>query len=124
MGFILNNGVNTIVMVNGLILTHFFFPPLTFVRSLIGDDKKSLLTNEKFLSVASEDTLLHLTLLAERLLFDHAAKMKANPKGSRQFHHVLVNNAVSALGWNLRKQALNSIKKIMAGLGQSSHDSN
>ena len=77
------------------------------------------MTNEKFLSVASEDTLHHLTLLAERLLFDHAAKMKANPKGTRQFHHVLVNNAVSSLGWNLRKQALNSVKKIMVGLGEN-----
>ena len=77
------------------------------------------MTNEKFLSVASEDTLHHLTLLAERLLFDHAAKMKANPKGTRQFHHVLVNNAVSSLGWNLRKQALNSVKKIMVGLGKN-----
>ena len=89
-------------------------------RSLIGDEKKLLVTNEKFLSVASEDTLHHLTLLAERLLFDHAVKMKANPKGSRQYHHVIVNNAISALGWNLRKQALNSVKKIMAGLGRKS----
>ena len=78
-----------------------------------------LVTNEKFLSVASEDTLLHLTLLAERLLFDHSAKMKANPKGGRQYQHVLVNNAVSPLSWNLRKQALNSVKKIMLGLGKS-----
>ncbi|KAM6945032.1 stalled ribosome sensor GCN1 [Lycodopsis pacificus] len=85
--------------------------------NLILDEKKPLLTTEKFLSQASEETLLTVLLLCERLFLDHAHRL--NTSKSQMYHHATVAVVLSR-SWRVRKRAQQTIRKLLSSLGGSS----
>ncbi|XP_060926868.1 stalled ribosome sensor GCN1 [Limanda limanda] len=85
--------------------------------NVILDEKKPLFTTEKFLSQASDETLLTVLLLCERLFFDHAQKL--NSSNSKMYHHTTVAILLS-LSWRVRKRAQQTVKKLLSSLGGSS----
>ncbi|KAK9522292.1 hypothetical protein VZT92_018767 [Zoarces viviparus] len=82
--------------------------------NLILDEKKPLLTTEKFLSQASEETLLTVLLLCERLFLDHAHRL--NTSKSQMYHHATVAVVLSR-SWRVRKRAQQTIRKLLSSLG-------
>uniref|UniRef100_A0AAQ6AI46 TOG domain-containing protein n=1 Tax=Amphiprion ocellaris TaxID=80972 RepID=A0AAQ6AI46_AMPOC len=76
--------------------------------SLILDEKKPLFTTEKFLSQGSDETLLTVLQLCERLFLDHAI-----------YHHATVAVLLSR-SWRVRKRAQQMIRKLLSSLGGSS----
>ncbi|KAM6931319.1 stalled ribosome sensor GCN1 [Xenentodon cancila] len=90
---------------------------LTNFWNLILDEKKPLFTTEKFLSQSSEDTLLTVLLLCERLFLDHAHRL--NTSKSQMYHHATVAVLLSR-SWGVRKRAQQTIKKLLSSLGGSS----
>ncbi|XP_076586806.1 stalled ribosome sensor GCN1 [Chaetodon auriga] len=85
--------------------------------NLILDEKKPLFTTEKFLSQASEETLLTVLLLCERLFLDHAHRL--NTSKSQMYHHATVAVLLSR-SWRVRKRAQQTIRKLLSSLGGSS----
>nr|XP_043881729.1 eIF-2-alpha kinase activator GCN1 [Solea senegalensis] len=85
--------------------------------NVILDEKKPLFTTEKFLSQASEETLLTMLLLCERLFLDHAHRLNASK--SQMYHHATVAILLSR-SWRLRKKAQQTIRKLLSSLGGSS----
>uniref|UniRef100_A0A7N6ASL0 TOG domain-containing protein n=1 Tax=Anabas testudineus TaxID=64144 RepID=A0A7N6ASL0_ANATE len=81
------------------------------------DEKKPLFTTEKFLSQATEETLLTVLLLCERLFLDHAHRL--NNSKSQMYHHAIVAVLLSR-SWRVRKRAQQTIKKLLSSLGGSS----
>ncbi|CAH2295310.1 eIF-2-alpha kinase activator GCN1 [Pelobates cultripes] len=81
---------------------------------ILGDEKKQIFTSEKCISSASEDSLCILLQLIERLLLDHAhwiPDSKAFPY-YRALVSILLNRS-----WKVRKQAQQTVKKLLASLG-------
>ncbi|XP_043967606.1 eIF-2-alpha kinase activator GCN1 [Gambusia affinis] len=85
--------------------------------SLILDEKKPLFTTEKFLSQSSEETLLTVLQLCERLFLDHAHRL--NTSKSQMFHHAIVAVLLSR-SWRVRKRAQQTVRKLLSSLGGSS----
>ncbi|XP_069380401.1 stalled ribosome sensor GCN1 [Paralichthys olivaceus] len=85
--------------------------------NVILDEKKPLFTAEKFLSQASEETLLTVLLLCERLFLDHAHRL--NSSKSKMYHHATVAILLS-LSWRVRKRAQQTVRKLLSSLGGSS----
>ncbi|XP_035021502.1 eIF-2-alpha kinase activator GCN1 [Hippoglossus stenolepis] len=85
--------------------------------NVILDEKKPLFTTEKFLSQASEETLLTVLLLCERLFLDHAHRL--NSSKSTMYHHTTVAILLS-LSWRVRKRAQQTVRKLLSSLGGSS----
>ncbi|XP_018524768.1 eIF-2-alpha kinase activator GCN1 [Lates calcarifer] len=85
--------------------------------NVILDEKKPLFTTEKFLSQASEETLLTVLLLCERLFLDHAHRL--NTSKSQMYHHATVAVLLSR-SWRVRKRAQQTIRKLLSSLGGSS----
>ncbi|KAM7392001.1 hypothetical protein PAMP_022644 [Pampus punctatissimus] len=85
--------------------------------NLVLDEKKPLFTTEKFLSQASEETLLTVLLLCERLFLDHAHRL--NTSKSQMYHHAIVAVLLSR-SWRVRKRAQQAVKKLLSSLGGSS----
>ncbi|PWA18464.1 hypothetical protein CCH79_00009914 [Gambusia affinis] len=85
--------------------------------SLILDEKKPLFTTEKFLSQSSEETLLTVLQLCERLFLDHAHRL--NTSKSQMFHHATVAVLLSR-SWRVRKRAQQTVRKLLSSLGGSS----
>ncbi|XP_067680434.1 stalled ribosome sensor GCN1-like [Haliotis asinina] len=80
------------------------------------DNKKQLLVNEKFLSVATDETLQNLVTLAERLILDFPQKMTetiASP------YYRLVVFCLTRKSWTVRKHAINSTNRLLSLLGGS-----
>uniref|UniRef100_A0A7N8Y6V6 GCN1 activator of EIF2AK4 n=1 Tax=Mastacembelus armatus TaxID=205130 RepID=A0A7N8Y6V6_9TELE len=69
--------------------------------NLVLDEKKPLFTTEKFISQASEETLLTVLLLCERM-----------------YHHAIVAVLLSR-SWRVRKRAQQTIRKLLSSLGGS-----
>uniref|UniRef100_A0A1A8L3W7 GCN1 general control of amino-acid synthesis 1-like 1 n=2 Tax=Nothobranchius pienaari TaxID=704102 RepID=A0A1A8L3W7_9TELE len=84
--------------------------------SLILDEKKPLFTTEKFLSQASEETLLTVLLLCERLFLDHAHRL--NTSKAQMYHHAIVAVLLSR-SWRVRKRAQLRVRKLLSSLGGS-----
>uniref|UniRef100_A0A3Q3F6D5 GCN1 activator of EIF2AK4 n=1 Tax=Kryptolebias marmoratus TaxID=37003 RepID=A0A3Q3F6D5_KRYMA len=85
--------------------------------NLILDEKKPLFTTEKFLSQASEETLLTVLLLCERLFLDHAHRL--NTSKSQMYHYATVAVVLSR-SWRVRKRAQQTVRKLLSSLGGSS----
>uniref|UniRef100_A0A8C2X4T7 GCN1 activator of EIF2AK4 n=1 Tax=Cyclopterus lumpus TaxID=8103 RepID=A0A8C2X4T7_CYCLU len=85
--------------------------------NLILDEKKPLLTTEKFLSQANEETLLTVLLLCERLFLDHSHRL--NTSKSQMYHYATVAVVLSRT-WRVRKRAQQTIRKLLSSLGGSS----
>ncbi|XP_020492033.2 stalled ribosome sensor GCN1 [Labrus bergylta] len=85
--------------------------------SLILDEKKPLFTTEKFLSQASEETLLTVLLLCERIVLDHAHRL--NTSKTQMYHHAIVEVLLSR-SWRVRKRAQQTVRKLLSSLGGSS----
>uniref|UniRef100_A0A672G9N7 GCN1 activator of EIF2AK4 n=1 Tax=Salarias fasciatus TaxID=181472 RepID=A0A672G9N7_SALFA len=85
--------------------------------TLVLDEKKPLFTTEKFLSQGSEETLLTVLLLCERLFLDHAHRLSTSK--SQMYHHATVAVLLSR-SWRVRKRAQQSIRKLLSSLGGSS----
>ncbi|CAB1445303.1 unnamed protein product [Pleuronectes platessa] len=85
--------------------------------NVILDEKKPLFTTEKFLSQASDETLLTVLLLCERLFLDHAQRL--NSSNSKMYHHTTVAILLS-LSWRVRKRAQQTVRKLLSSLGGSS----
>uniref|UniRef100_A0A3Q1GAD8 GCN1 activator of EIF2AK4 n=1 Tax=Acanthochromis polyacanthus TaxID=80966 RepID=A0A3Q1GAD8_9TELE len=85
--------------------------------SLILDEKKPLFTTEKFLSQGSEETLLTVLQLCERLFLDHAHRLTTSK--SQMYHHATVAVLLSR-SWRVRKRAQQMIRKLLSSLGGSS----
>ncbi|XP_030828154.1 eIF-2-alpha kinase activator GCN1-like isoform X1 [Strongylocentrotus purpuratus] len=84
---------------------------VSFLWPVILDEKKQLLTSDKFLSVASEDALLTLVEMTERLLTDHVPLIK--PGVERSYHRALVSCLIHSK-WRVRKAAKQMIKKLLS----------
>uniref|UniRef100_A0A7N8WUD6 GCN1 activator of EIF2AK4 n=1 Tax=Mastacembelus armatus TaxID=205130 RepID=A0A7N8WUD6_9TELE len=84
--------------------------------NLVLDEKKPLFTTEKFISQASEETLLTVLLLCERLFLDHAHRL--NTSKSQMYHHAIVAVLLSR-SWRVRKRAQQTIRKLLSSLGGS-----
>ncbi|XP_014822655.1 PREDICTED: translational activator GCN1 isoform X1 [Poecilia mexicana] len=82
--------------------------------SLVLDEKKPLFTTEKFLSQSSEDTLLTVLQLCERLFLDHAHRLNASK--SQMYHHATVAVLLSR-SWRVRKRAQQTVRKLLSSLG-------
>ncbi|XP_040898957.1 eIF-2-alpha kinase activator GCN1 [Toxotes jaculatrix] len=85
--------------------------------NVVLDEKKPLFTTEKFLSQASEETLITVLQLCERLFLDHAHRL--NTSKSQMYHHATVAVLLSR-SWRVRKRAQQTIKKLLSSLGGSS----
>ncbi|XP_028269572.1 eIF-2-alpha kinase activator GCN1 [Parambassis ranga] len=85
--------------------------------NLILNEKKPLFTTEKFLSQSSEETLLTVLLLCERLFLDHAHRL--NTSKSQMYHQAVVAVLLSR-SWSVRKKAQQTIRKLLSSLGGSS----
>uniref|UniRef100_A0A8D3CE50 GCN1 activator of EIF2AK4 n=1 Tax=Scophthalmus maximus TaxID=52904 RepID=A0A8D3CE50_SCOMX len=85
--------------------------------NVILDEKKTLFTTEKFLSQASEETLLTELLLCERLFLDHAHRL--NSSKSQMYHHTTVVIMLSR-SWRVRKRAQQVVRKLLSSLGGTS----
>ncbi|XP_023197971.1 eIF-2-alpha kinase activator GCN1 isoform X2 [Xiphophorus maculatus] len=85
--------------------------------SLVLDEKKPLFTTEKFLSQSSEETLLTVLQLCERLFLDHAHRL--NTSKSQMYHHATVAVLLSR-SWRVRKRAQQTVRKLLSSLGGSS----
>ncbi|TNN77641.1 eIF-2-alpha kinase activator GCN1 [Liparis tanakae] len=85
--------------------------------SLILDEKKPLLTTEKFLSQANDETLLTMLLLCERLFLDHSHRLNASK--SQMYHYATVAVLLSR-SYRVRKRAQQTIRKLLSSLGGSS----
>ncbi|XP_072244658.1 stalled ribosome sensor GCN1 [Leuresthes tenuis] len=85
--------------------------------NLILDEKKPLFTTEKFLSQASEEALLTVLLLCERLFLDHAHRLTTSK--SQMYHHAMVAILLSR-SWRVRKRAQQTVRKLLSPLGGSS----
>uniref|UniRef100_A0AAQ5XFT2 TOG domain-containing protein n=1 Tax=Amphiprion ocellaris TaxID=80972 RepID=A0AAQ5XFT2_AMPOC len=85
--------------------------------SLILDEKKPLFTTEKFLSQGSDETLLTVLQLCERLFLDHAHRLTTSK--SQIYHHATVAVLLSR-SWRVRKRAQQMIRKLLSSLGGSS----
>ncbi|XP_069022317.1 stalled ribosome sensor GCN1 [Embiotoca jacksoni] len=85
--------------------------------NLVLDEKKPLFTTEKFLSQGSEETLLTVLLLCERLFLDHAHRL--NTSKSQMYHHAAVAVVLSR-SWRVRKKAQQTVRKLLSSLGGSS----
>uniref|UniRef100_A0A665VTG2 GCN1 activator of EIF2AK4 n=1 Tax=Echeneis naucrates TaxID=173247 RepID=A0A665VTG2_ECHNA len=84
--------------------------------NVVLDEKKQLFTTEKFLSQASEETLLTELLLCERLFLDHSHRL--NTSKSQMYHQATVAVLLSR-SWHVRKRAQQTIKKLLSSLGGS-----
>ncbi|KAL4660360.1 eIF-2-alpha kinase activator GCN1 [Arapaima gigas] len=84
--------------------------------NLILDEKKPLFTTEKFLSQASEESLLTVLQLCERLFLDHAHRL-SNSK-SQMYHHAIIT-VLLARSWRVRKRAQQTVRKLLSSLGGS-----
>ncbi|XP_012704734.2 eIF-2-alpha kinase activator GCN1 isoform X1 [Fundulus heteroclitus] len=84
--------------------------------NLILDEKKPLFTTEKFLSQGSEETLLAVLQLCERLFLDHAHRLNASK--SQMYHYATVAVLLSQ-SWRVRKRAQQSVRKLLSSLGGS-----
>uniref|UniRef100_A0AAQ4QL94 GCN1 activator of EIF2AK4 n=1 Tax=Gasterosteus aculeatus aculeatus TaxID=481459 RepID=A0AAQ4QL94_GASAC len=82
--------------------------------NLILDEKKPLLTTEKFLSQANDETLLTVLLLCERLFLDHSHRLNASKS---QMYHQATVAAVLSRSWRVRKRAHQTIRKLLSSLG-------
>ncbi|XP_068166575.1 stalled ribosome sensor GCN1 [Antennarius striatus] len=85
--------------------------------NLILDEKKPLFTTERFLSQASEETLLTTVQLCERLFLDHAHRLNASK--SQMYYHATVA-ALLSRSWHVRKKAQQTSRKLLSSLGGSS----
>ncbi|XP_024130877.1 eIF-2-alpha kinase activator GCN1 [Oryzias melastigma] len=85
--------------------------------NLVLDEKKPLFTTEKFLSQTSEETLLTVLQLCERLFLDHAHRL--NTSNSQMFHHAVVVILLSR-SWRVRRRSQQTVKKLLSSLGGSS----
>ncbi|XP_015253816.1 PREDICTED: translational activator GCN1 [Cyprinodon variegatus] len=85
--------------------------------NLILDEKKPLFTTEKFLSQGSEETLLTVLQLCERLFLDHAHRL--NTSRSQMYHQAAVAVLLSR-SWRVRKKARQTVRKLLSSLGGSS----
>nr|XP_055023389.1 eIF-2-alpha kinase activator GCN1 [Misgurnus anguillicaudatus] len=85
--------------------------------NLILDEKKPLLTTEKFLSQASEEALCTILLLCERLFLDQPQRL--NNSKAQMYHQATVTALLSRL-WRVRKRAQQTVKKLLSSLGGSS----
>ncbi|XP_053325705.1 eIF-2-alpha kinase activator GCN1 [Spea bombifrons] len=83
---------------------------------LLSDEKKQIFTSEKFLSSASEDSLCILLQLIERLLVDHINRLPDNK--AHPYYHALVSILLNR-SWKVRKQAHQTVKKLLVSLGGS-----
>ncbi|XP_055861350.1 eIF-2-alpha kinase activator GCN1-like [Biomphalaria glabrata] len=87
---------------------------LSLFWNIILDSKKQYLVNEKFLSSASEDTLLSLIFLLEKLILDYPTKM--TDEISRPYYRALIF-CLCRRSWAVRHAAQLSTKKLLALLG-------
>uniref|UniRef100_A0AAX7TIT7 TOG domain-containing protein n=1 Tax=Astatotilapia calliptera TaxID=8154 RepID=A0AAX7TIT7_ASTCA len=85
--------------------------------NLILDEKKPLFTTEKFLSQCSEETLLTVLQLCERLFLDHAHRLNSS---KAQMYHQATVAALLSRSWRVRKRAQQTIRKLLSSLGGSS----
>ncbi|XP_034077743.1 eIF-2-alpha kinase activator GCN1 [Gymnodraco acuticeps] len=85
--------------------------------SLILDEKKPLLTTEKFLSQANDETLLTVLQLCERLFLDHAHRF--NNSQSHMYHRATVAVILSR-SYRVRKRAQQTVRKLLSSHGGSS----
>ncbi|KAM9391827.1 stalled ribosome sensor GCN1 [Pholidichthys leucotaenia] len=85
--------------------------------NLILDEKKPLFTAEKFLSQSSEETMITVLLLCERLFLDHAHRL--NSSKSQMYHQAAVA-ALLSQSYRVRKKAQQTIRKLLSSLGGSS----
>ncbi|KAF5929238.1 hypothetical protein HPG69_019259 [Diceros bicornis minor] len=81
---------------------------------LIVDEKKQIFTSEKFLLMASEDALCTVLHLTERLFLDHPQRLTGTKV--QQYHRALVAVLLSRT-WHVRKQAQQTVKKLLSSLG-------
>uniref|UniRef100_A0A8V5HHI1 Uncharacterized protein n=1 Tax=Melopsittacus undulatus TaxID=13146 RepID=A0A8V5HHI1_MELUD len=81
---------------------------------LVLDDKKQIFTSEKFLQSASEEAMCTVLQLTERLLLDHAQRLPESKV--QQYHRALVAVLLSR-NWNVRRQAHQTVKKLLSSLG-------
>uniref|UniRef100_A0AAR2IYZ7 TOG domain-containing protein n=1 Tax=Pygocentrus nattereri TaxID=42514 RepID=A0AAR2IYZ7_PYGNA len=88
---------------------------LTSFWNLILDEKKPLLTTEKFLSQASEEALCAVLQLCERLFLDHPHRLN----NSKMYHRATVAVLLCRV-WRVRKRGQQSVKKLLSSLGGSS----
>ncbi|KAI4797697.1 hypothetical protein KUCAC02_024912 [Chaenocephalus aceratus] len=86
--------------------------------SLILDEKKPLLTTEKFLSQANDETLLTVLQLCERLFLDHAHRFNNNSQ-SHMYHRATVAVILSR-SYRVRKRAQQTVRKLLSSHGGSS----
>ncbi|XP_072911784.1 stalled ribosome sensor GCN1 [Hemitrygon akajei] len=83
---------------------------LTSFWALILDEKKQFFTSEKFLSLASEDALCTVLQLSVRLLLDL-------PEIKGQMYHKALVAVLLSKVWRVRKQAQQTIRKLLSSLG-------
>lgn len=76
----------------------------------IYDMEKQLFINEKFLTIASEDALLHVTILCETLLLEHGPKIT----GKEAPLYKAIIHSTSITPHHIRKIALGSIKQLVS----------
>uniref|UniRef100_A0A8B9J0J0 GCN1 activator of EIF2AK4 n=1 Tax=Amazona collaria TaxID=241587 RepID=A0A8B9J0J0_9PSIT len=81
---------------------------------LILDEKKQIFTSEKFLQSASEEAMCTVLQLTERLLLDHVQRLPESKV--QQYHRALVAVLLSR-NWNVRRQAHQTVKKLLSSLG-------
>ncbi|XP_071479229.1 stalled ribosome sensor GCN1-like [Diadema antillarum] len=87
---------------------------IAFLWPVILDEKKQLFTSEKFLVAASEDAVLTLVELTERLLAEHSRRLKAGAE--KMYHRVLVTALVHS-SWKVRKACRQTLRKLFAAPG-------
>ncbi|XP_075424511.1 stalled ribosome sensor GCN1 isoform X2 [Ascaphus truei] len=83
---------------------------------LLAEEKKPIFTSEKFLSSASDESLCTVLQLSERLLLDHIHRLPDSK--ARQYHRALVTILLSRT-WKVRRQAQQTIRKLLTSLGGS-----
>ncbi|KAH9524200.1 translational activator of GCN4 [Bulinus truncatus] len=82
--------------------------------NMILDSRKQYLVNEKFLSSASEETLLSVIFLVEKLILDYPTKM--TDEVARPYYRALIF-CLCRRSWTVRHAAQVSTKKLLALLG-------
>ncbi|XP_077317570.1 stalled ribosome sensor GCN1 [Lithobates pipiens] len=81
---------------------------------LLSDEKKQIFTSDKFLSSTSEESLLTLLQLCERLLLDHIHRLPDNR--TQPYYHSLITVLLTR-SWKVRRQCQQTIRKLLASLG-------
>uniref|UniRef100_A0A8D2ZEQ6 GCN1 activator of EIF2AK4 n=1 Tax=Scophthalmus maximus TaxID=52904 RepID=A0A8D2ZEQ6_SCOMX len=116
---LLAEGVAASVLLSRIFVFSFVSAEAKFTSfwNVILDEKKTLFTTEKFLSQASEETLLTELLLCERLFLDHAHRL--NSSKSQMYHHTTVVIMLSR-SWRVRKRAQQVVRKLLSSLGGTS----